>query len=121
MIKLKVPTGAATPAKTKLKSIAKIPGSNYTTDTPEIEQPNTSIKSQLEVLLKHLQFHKSITTIYARETLGIMHPAGRIKTLRDRGNNIRLYWVREIDSAGTKHKIGCYVLYHGKYDGGIKK
>ncbi len=120
-MKLKASTGVAAPAKTKTESIAKTSASNYTTDNSEIEKPSTSIKSQLEVLLKYLQFHKSITTIYAREMLGIMHPAGRIQTLRDRGHNIHLYWVEEVDSAGTKHKIGCYVLKHGKYEGGVKK
>ncbi len=118
MIKLKIPTGVATPVKTKSKSIAKTSKANDNTICAEFEKPTTSTKSQVDALLRYLQFQKSITTIYAREHLGIMHPAGRIKTLRNRGYNIQSYWVRETDSTGTEHKIGCYVLLSGKWKGG---
>ena len=52
----------------------------------------------------------SITTDQAREHLDVMHPAGRIKELREAGYLIVTFrdgWTSEF---GIKHSVGKYVL-----------
>ncbi len=44
--------------------------------------------AQRQTILAHLLIHHHITTTEARNDLFIMHPAGRIKDLRDRGEDI---------------------------------
>lgn len=65
-------------------------------------------------LLKWLQEHGQITTIKARNDLGIMHPAARIQELREAGYNIETYWQLESDTTGKQHKQGLYILMTGK-------
>ena len=69
-----------------------------------------SITIQRVELLKWLQSHQRITTLQARNELGIMHPAARIQELREAGNNIVTHWERETDATGKEHKQGLYVL-----------
>jgi len=61
-------------------------------------------------LLHWLQAHQQITTLQARNELGIMHPAGRIKELRESGNDIATYWQWDADATGKEHKQALYVL-----------
>jgi len=70
--------------------------------------------AQCAELLKWLQEHGRITTLQARNDLGIMHPAARIQELREAGHNIKTYWQLEADATGTQHKQGLYVLMSGK-------
>lgn len=66
--------------------------------------------TQWEVLLKWLQAHQRITTLQARNELGIMHPAGRVQELRSAGYDIATHWQREADASGKEHKQALYVL-----------
>jgi hypothetical protein len=62
-------------------------------------------------LLKTL-LSEPVTTILARDVLNILHPAGRVKELRDRGFDIRTHWLVVHDNWGRPHRVGCYVLHH---------
>ena len=68
--------------------------------------------AQRKRLLKALQSNP-INTIEAREYLGIMHPAGRIKELRDLGFNIRSV-PTVVEQNGVSSTIATYHLrpYH---------
>jgi hypothetical protein len=63
---------------------------------------------QTAKVLSHLQRYGSISTLEARE-LGIMHPAGRIKTLRERGNIIE---TRADRIATTPNSVAPSARYH---------
>jgi len=54
----------------------------------------------------------TITTLQAREELDIMHPAMRIKELRDRGHKIITHWTTA-DTGKAKHRVARYVLLEG--------
>lgn len=71
---------------------------------------------QRAALLKWLQAHQRITTLQARNELGIMHPAGRVQERRDAGNDITTHWQWEADATGKEHKQALYVLL--SYKGG---
>jgi len=57
-----------------------------------------------------------ITTMEARNTLGIMSPAARILELKQRGYIIKTHRVDEYDLNGIAHHMGVYV-YCGKRGG----
>jgi len=65
---------------------------------------------QRVALLQWLQAHQRITTLQARNELGIMHPAGRVRALREVGNDIATYWQWQADATGKKHRQALYVL-----------
>lgn len=71
---------------------------------------SNSCSSQRARILKHLQKKATVTTIEARNSLGILHPAGRIKELRELGYDIRTLWTRQHDNNGVTHRIGLYLL-----------
>ncbi|WP_426664079.1 helix-turn-helix domain-containing protein [Rhodanobacter aciditrophus] len=74
---------------------------------------NTSTQAQRQRLLDHLQ-KGAIDTITARRDLNVMHPAMRIKELREAGHNIQTVRVEQHDDQGRKHrKVALYVLHGG--------
>ena len=75
-------------------------------------QNNTTNSAQAQQLrlLAHLHAYGSITTIYARKHLDIMHPAGRIRGLRKEGHKIETHWVTELSEAGRLHRVARYVV-----------
>jgi len=75
-----------------------------------MELPTTSASTQRAAIVKDLRQHGSITTIYAREVLGIMAPAPRILELRAEGFLIVTHWTTSKDITGTKHREAKYVL-----------
>jgi len=77
-----------------------------------ITKPNATASNQRAVILKHLQIHGSLTTLYAREKLGIMSPAVRILELRKRDFPIVTHWTATEDKAGTRHREAKYVLFN---------
>lgn len=77
---------------------------------PADDRKHQSRAMQRAALLKWLQTHQRITTLQARNELGIMHPAGRIQELRAAGNNIDTCWQWEADATGKEHKQALYVL-----------
>lgn len=75
---------------------------------------NTSAESQRGMILAHLKTNQSLTTLHAREVMGILHPAARVMGLRKRGHNIETVWINEIDSTGIPHRIAKYILSDGE-------
>jgi Helix-turn-helix domain len=67
---------------------------------------------QREILLSYLLAHHRITTLEARTSLDILHPAGRILELRKDGKNIITHWTTQKTPKG-KHRIAQYVLLSG--------
>lgn len=55
-----------------------------------------------------------VTTVHAREVLGISHPAGRLHELRRRGLRINTVRGRAIDAQGRPHVSAVYVLVEGE-------
>jgi len=72
---------------------------------------STSTASQCARLLAYLQI-SSITTLQARSELDIMHPAQRVKELKDDGHNIVTCWTTGWTGKAA-HRIASYVLLAG--------
>lgn len=73
---------------------------------------DNSLCSQRARLLKFLEGNGKISTMKAREVLGILHPCGRSKELRAQGHRIETHWIKEADANGVFHRVGLYV-YQG--------
>ncbi|MFI3157111.1 MAG: helix-turn-helix domain-containing protein [Methylococcaceae bacterium] len=69
---------------------------------------STNSESQRQRLLAWL-LTSTITTLQARQELDIMHPAMRIKELRNQGHNIITHWTTA-DTGKAKHRVASYVL-----------
>tara|TARA_R110000868_G_scaffold380784_4_gene647021 strand:+ start:17616 stop:17870 length:255 start_codon:yes stop_codon:yes gene_type:complete len=65
-------------------------------------------------ILSYLRAHGSLTTLAARNELGIMHPGGRVHELRKQGFNIVTYDEVEIDPANVEHCVAKYALFNKK-------
>lgn len=70
-----------------------------------------SVAGQRQVILAWLQEQGSLTTIQARDELGIMSPAARVMELREQGHGIVTHWATTVDRTGTKHREAKYVLF----------
>lgn len=82
-------------------------------NTAQLPAPST--ERQRSILLDYLKTHGSFTTLFSRETLGIMSPAPRIKELREQGHKIITERIAATDCTGTKHYgIARYVLAASK-------
>lgn len=74
---------------------------------------DTSTAAQRQRLLTHLR-HDSIDTITARRRLNIMHPAMRVKELRNEGHDIVTVRVGRYDDQGrAHHNVALYTLMPG--------
>lgn len=79
-------------------------------------QHDTSAKAQRQQLLNELETKQAegVDTIYARDYMGIMAPAPRIKELRERGFSIQTFREDIADSLGVIHRgVARYVLIAG--------
>ncbi len=72
---------------------------------------DSSASSQRSTILRYLNEHGSLTTLQCREELGIMHPAARIRELRESGHNIVTHWAKSEDRTGTMHREAKYVSF----------
>lgn len=72
---------------------------------------------QANQVLAWLQHNGSLTSLEAREMLGILHPAGRVLELRKRGWHIETQSVGGWDAQGRPHKRNA--LYVLKSDNGV--
>lgn len=70
---------------------------------------NNSPVRQRARILRSLRKFNRLSTLQARERLGIMSPASRVKELREMGHIIRTDRQNEADVTGTKHRTGVYV------------
>jgi hypothetical protein len=77
----------------------------------EIMLPNNNSPHAQRASMLHwfLKVSYRLSTLDARERLGIMSPACRIFELRNMGHNIPLEWTYQEDSTGTLHRVGVYV------------
>lgn len=70
--------------------------------------PNT-VAAQRGRLLERLR-HGPVSTLDARATLDVLHPAARVMELRDQGYQIETRWSREPSPCGRLHRVARYVL-----------
>lgn len=66
--------------------------------------------TQVEIIKKHLQKHKSITTLEAFTKYGITRLASRILDLKESGEKIGGYMVDVKNRAGDSVKVKRYYL-----------
>ena len=65
--------------------------------------------TQQRTLLQALRLGR-VSTIHAREALGIAHPAGRVLELRVQGYRIETLASMVFDAQGRPHRVASYVL-----------
>lgn len=71
----------------------------------------SSTKTKQRAALFALLLLAPVSTIEAREQLGISHPAGRIAELRQLGHLISTLSKTELDAQGRPHRCAVYVLH----------
>ena len=76
--------------------------------------PCNRTAAQRKTIYEHLATGNRLTTLYARDEMGIMHPAARVMELRKQGHNIVTNWRIEEDVTGKRHRIAEYVLFARK-------
>lgn len=72
---------------------------------------NDLVDQRSRVLLALRDF--PVSTYEARKYLDVMHIAGRVMELRERGWQIETLWNYEFSDSGKKHRIGLYVYRGG--------
>lgn len=86
---------------------------SQTNESQPTVKTNTTASNQRKAIIEYLRKEGHLTTIYAREVLGIMHPAARVLELRKDDFPIVTHWTTSQDMAGTKHREAKYVLMAG--------
>ena len=69
-----------------------------------------NVRAQRLRIIEWFKRNKSLTTHQDREILGVIHPAGRIMELRQRGYDIMTHWTWEANAQGRTHRVAKYVL-----------
>lgn len=77
---------------------------------------STTASEQRQRLLNYLRVHGSCSTIEARESLDIIHPAGRVLSLRKAGERIETVWTWAVTEQGKPHRVAKYLLAGGGSD-----
>lgn len=78
--------------------------------SPSQDHSNTSEAAQVARVLAALMGGPR-TTLELRHNFNVLHPAGRVRTLRQRGHKIVTERVLAIDAEGNQHQgIARYVL-----------
>ena len=86
-------------------------------DKKENKKPARRL-TQRERLAIHFKKFGSVTTIYAREHMGILGVAPRVLELKAGGMNIGTYWKVEVGVDGQEHEVANYVYFsHGGMEG----
>jgi hypothetical protein len=67
-------------------------------------------KSQKIRILDHLRRGNALTTLEARQDMGILHPAARIQSLRDQGIQIQTVWITQVSDLGITHRVARYIM-----------
>lgn len=70
----------------------------------------TTKARQRQALLQALQSGQAVSTVYAREVLGISHPAGRVFELRRQGYGVTTAKATIADARGRLHTSAVYRL-----------
>lgn len=76
--------------------------------TPDRAPAIESATRQRARLEAHFRSHGSISTLEARNVLGILHPAARVQELRESGHRISTVWTRQTDTTGRQHRVARY-------------
>ena len=71
--------------------------------------PGTGSDTQAGRMLRALR-SGPITSHEARQFLDVIHPAGRVKSLRDSDYEIVTRWVVQLSACGSPHRIGEWSL-----------
>lgn len=66
--------------------------------------------SKQRIILLEALRHGPVSSIAAREDLGILHVAARVMELRRAGFEIETLWRADEDAQGRLHRVGTYVL-----------
>lgn len=77
--------------------------------------PDNLASTQRQAILAYLSKNGLMTTLEARQTLGICHPSARVMELRKRDYQIETHWANDIDSTGRIHRVAKYIF---RSDGG---
>lgn len=65
---------------------------------------------QRQQIHEYLKINGSASTFDLRNTLDIMHPAGRIFELRKKGIKIKTIKINQASPQGELHKVAYYIL-----------
>ena len=94
----------------KGQAVEGVPHQDQSADSILSLEPSEGTKSrQRNAILAALQ-RGPLTTVQAREGLGILHPGGRVLELRKLGYRIETQSRTEFDSHGRPHRVASYVL-----------
>jgi hypothetical protein len=84
------------------------PAAQKTAKSSVQHSPN-GIQLQRARLLDALA-QRAVTTLEARAQLDIMHPAMRVRELREAGHLINTVWIIQATECGASHRVAKYVL-----------
>jgi hypothetical protein len=73
--------------------------------------PSTGEKAQQRAALLAALSLGPVSTVQAREDLGVLHPAGRVLELRRLGHFIDTVAGSRWDAQGRPHRVAVYVLH----------
>jgi hypothetical protein len=74
---------------------------------------SSAVEQQVQRVLSRLQ-RGPATTVDLRREEDVIHPAGRIATLRRRGHSIDTLMIEQQTDAGAWHTVGQYHLRHSE-------
>jgi hypothetical protein len=99
--------------QTRLGAASTAPRDRTNNNSASNHITDTSTHAQRIRMLDVLR-HQSITTIDARRDLNVMHPAMRVRELRELGHNIVTRLVDLADDQGRlHHRVALYSLISG--------
>lgn len=78
--------------------------------------PSISTKAKQQAAILAALMNGPLSTVTAREMLGILHPAGRVMELKRLGYDIQTRKVTLHDSEGRAHSCAEYALGGGDND-----
>jgi len=85
----------------------------HTNESQPTLKANSTADGDRKSILKHLIEHVRLTTLQAREELGVMSPAPRVFELRGIGHKIITHRRYDRDITGRNHYQAEYVLMTG--------
>lgn len=103
------------PKKENYPDCLQAPGNSNNNKITVLGYDNSDRTQQAIILRYFLTVCSRLTSMKIRDDFAALHPAGRIKDLRDKGHRIILRWVNAPDLNGVMHEVGMYV-YCGKDD-----
>lgn len=90
---------------------------SHTNENQPLNKVHSTASNDRKAILKHLDKYHSLTTLQAREELGVMSPAPRILELRRAGHRIITHRRYKRDITGRNHYQAEYVFMAGGGEG----